>query len=102
MEHPRASLGLRPQLNVSGQVKTYVLDTNVLLHDPRLESLLPRVKAKTLVLWGAGDRVVPVDYGKKFARLIPGAELEVVPECGHLMPFEKPEEFHRAVTGFLG
>src|SRR5690606_40898126 len=29
------SLGLRPQLNVSGRVKTYVLDTNVLLHDPR-------------------------------------------------------------------
>jgi PhoH-like ATPase len=35
MEQPSASLGLRPQLNVSSQVKTYVLDTNVLLHDPR-------------------------------------------------------------------
>ena len=32
---------------------------NPLLHDPRLESLLHRVTAKTLCLWGAHDRVVP-------------------------------------------
>ena len=35
MEYPSASPRAKPQLNVSGQVKTYVLDTNVLLHDPR-------------------------------------------------------------------
>ncbi len=35
MEYPSASPRVQPQLNVSGQVKTYVLDTNVLLHDPR-------------------------------------------------------------------
>jgi pimeloyl-ACP methyl ester carboxylesterase len=75
---------------------------NPLLHDPRLESMLPQIRAKTLVLWGAGDRIVAVDYGKKFARLIPGARLEVIPECGHLIPLEKPAEFHRAVTEFLG
>lgn len=74
---------------------------NPLLHDPRLESLLHRVKARTLCLWGASDRLVSVDYGRKFARLIPGAKLEIVPECGHLVPLEKGEEFHQAVTGFL-
>lgn len=75
---------------------------NPLLHDPRLESMLPRVRAETLVLWGANDRIVPVDYGKKFARLIPGATLEIIPECGHLIPLEKPVAFHQAVTKFLG
>jgi PhoH-like ATPase len=35
MEHPSASSTVRPNLNVTGLVKTYVLDTNVLLHDPR-------------------------------------------------------------------
>ena len=64
--------------------------------------MLPQIRAKTLVLWGAGDRIVAVDYGKKFARLIPGARLEVIPECGHLIPLEKPAEFHGAVTEFLG
>ena len=75
---------------------------NPLLHDPRLESLLPRVKAKTLCLWGAHDRVVPVEYGEKYAKLIPGASLEVIPGCGHMPPFEKTAEFLAAVTRFLG
>jgi len=74
---------------------------NPLLHDPRLEPMLSRVTARTLCLWGAGDRITPVDYGKKFNRLIRGSKLEVIPECGHLVPLEKADEFHRAVTGFL-
>jgi pimeloyl-ACP methyl ester carboxylesterase len=75
---------------------------NPLLHDPRLESLLPRVTAKTLVVWGESDRLCPVDYAHKYARLIPGAKLAIIPECGHLPPLEKPDEFHAAVTEFLG
>ena len=75
---------------------------NPLLHDPRLESLLPRVTAKTLCLWGANDRVVPVEYGEKFAKLIPGASLEVIPSCGHMLPFEKTAEFVAAVSRFVG
>jgi pimeloyl-ACP methyl ester carboxylesterase len=75
---------------------------NPLLHNPRLEAMLPRVGAPTLVLWGGNDRIVAVDYGGKFARLIPSARLEIIPECGHLIPLEKPAEFHEAVTRFLG
>jgi pimeloyl-ACP methyl ester carboxylesterase len=75
---------------------------NPLLHDPRLETLLPRVTARTLCLWGAEDRAVPRAYGEKFARLIPNAELRVIPECGHLPPLEKPAEFLDEVTRFFG
>jgi pimeloyl-ACP methyl ester carboxylesterase len=75
---------------------------NPLLHDPRLEALLPRVTARTLCLWGSHDQVVPVVYGEKFARLIPGARLAVVPKSGHMLPFEQPDVFVRAVTEFLG
>lgn len=75
---------------------------NPLLHDPRLETMLPRVKAPTLCLWGANDNLVPPVYGEKFHRLIPGAKLQVVPECGHLVPLEKPDEFHGIATSFLG
>jgi 2-hydroxy-6-oxonona-2,4-dienedioate hydrolase len=75
---------------------------NPLLHDPRLERLLHRVRAKTLALWGANDRLVPLEYGEKFAKLIPGAVLEVIPACGHMVPFEKPAEWLAAVRRFLG
>src|SRR5262249_307318 len=53
--------------------------------------------------WVLGaERLLNDYYGRKFARLIPEATLEVFPECGHLIPLEKPSEFHQAVTRFLG
>ncbi len=74
---------------------------NPLLHDPALERLLHRVTARTLCLWGANDRVVPLEYGEKYAKLVPGARLEVIPKCGHLVPLEKPDAFVKAVADFL-
>ena len=35
MEHLSGVITLQPQLKVTGKVKTFVLDTNVLLHDPQ-------------------------------------------------------------------
>ncbi len=35
MEHLSGGLSFQPQLKVTGKVKTFVLDTNVLLHDPQ-------------------------------------------------------------------
>jgi pimeloyl-ACP methyl ester carboxylesterase len=75
---------------------------NPLLHNPRLEGMLHRVTARTLCLWGDHDRVVPPVYGEKYARLIAGAELQLVPQCGHLIPLEKPQEFVDHVVKFVG
>ena len=35
MESTTGSVGLKPRLKVSAKAKTFVLDTNVLLHDPQ-------------------------------------------------------------------
>ncbi|MFA5262488.1 MAG: PhoH family protein [Opitutaceae bacterium] len=35
MEHPREAIASNAQIKVAGKIKTYVLDTNVLLHDPQ-------------------------------------------------------------------
>ena len=35
MEQTRGGTALRPRIKVSAKVKTFVLDTNVLLHDPQ-------------------------------------------------------------------
>ena len=35
MEYLSGGITLQPQLKVTGKVKTFVLDTNVLLHDPQ-------------------------------------------------------------------
>jgi pimeloyl-ACP methyl ester carboxylesterase len=71
------------------------------LSNPKLERRLHRITAPTLVAWGDDDRLIPVEHGRRYAGLIPGATLTVVPGCGHAMYFERPAEFARAVADFL-
>jgi pimeloyl-ACP methyl ester carboxylesterase len=45
-----------------------------------------RIKAPTLVLWGGRDQETPVEMAQRFGRLIPHAEVVVLPEQDHF-PF---------------
>lgn len=69
--------------------------------NPKLERRLRRVTAPTRVVWPDDDRIVPIAHGRRYAELIEGAELTVVPDCGHAMYFERPAEFASVVTEFL-
>jgi len=42
------------------------------------------ITAPTIVVHGADDRLVPLSHSEHTASLIPGAELRVLPGCGHL------------------
>jgi pimeloyl-ACP methyl ester carboxylesterase len=50
-----------------------------------------------LVLWGADDRVLPLDDGIVLSRAI-GAPIRVVARCGHLLPVERPTAVVDAVV----
>jgi pimeloyl-ACP methyl ester carboxylesterase len=71
------------------------------LNDPKLERRLRRITAPALVVAPSDDRVIPVEHAKRYAERIGGAEYREVPDCGHAMYFEKPEQFASAVTSFL-
>jgi pimeloyl-ACP methyl ester carboxylesterase len=58
---------------------------------------LYRVKAKTVIVWGESDRLIPPVYGPAFAEKIAGAKLVNVPEAGHMVIAEKPGEVMKAV-----
>jgi pimeloyl-ACP methyl ester carboxylesterase len=67
----------------------------------RLSKRLYRLSAPTLVLWGAEDRLMPPVYAKRWAELLPHATVEMIPEGGHMLPYERPEAFAAAVSRFL-
>jgi pimeloyl-ACP methyl ester carboxylesterase len=52
------------------------------------------------VIWGEHDKILPPAYAAEFQKLIPGARVDIVRECGHLPHNEKPEEFARLVKEF--
>ena len=71
------------------------------MHNPKLRRRLGRIDRPTLVLWGESDRVVRPEYGRAYAQLIPGAELQTIPAAGHYPYLEQPDAFVSAVTAFL-
>jgi pimeloyl-ACP methyl ester carboxylesterase len=71
------------------------------MHDPKLKGRLHRVRIPTLVLWGAADRVVGIEYGRSYAAAIPSARFETIEGAGHFPHLEQPQAFARAVSGFV-
>jgi pimeloyl-ACP methyl ester carboxylesterase len=72
-----------------------------LLYNPQLPRWLRRINVPTLVLWGAADGIVSPEYGRAYARLIPGARFELIKRAGHHPEIEQPEEFAARVAAFL-
>jgi 3-oxoadipate enol-lactonase len=52
---------------------------------------LGEVRAPTLVIHGTEDRLMAVENGELIARLIPGAQLELLEGSGHMFFWEQPE-----------
>jgi len=70
------------------------------MHDPALRSRLARIEVPTLVVWGESDRIVDVEYGRRWAGSIPGARFELVSEAGHFPQIERLDEVLRLIGSF--
>jgi pimeloyl-ACP methyl ester carboxylesterase len=54
-----------------------------------------------LVIWATEDRVMPLDHGRRLARLLPNARLVEIADSYTLIPLDQPTEFARAVREFV-
>ena len=70
------------------------------MSDPTLAERLATVTRPVLVLWGDADRIVDAEYGRAWARAIPGARFELLSESGHLPPLESPQKLLSAIWAF--
>lgn len=61
---------------------------------------ISRLKCPTLIIIGEYDSGMGPDRGKQLQQAIPNSKL-VTLAAGHSSPFEAPDEFNRAVLGFL-
>ncbi|HTN77018.1 MAG TPA: alpha/beta hydrolase [Pirellulaceae bacterium] len=75
---------------------------NPYLHNPKLQHHLDRIACPTLGLWGRQDKLIPLPHGEFIASAIPHAKLQVLDNCGHMLPFEKCGEFAERVCAFVG
>jgi pimeloyl-ACP methyl ester carboxylesterase len=87
-----------------GQQRRLAMAGKILFPIPnrRVSKRLYRVTAKTLVLWGGADKLIVPAYAERWGRLISGATVEIVPDAGHMLPYEQPAAFVGSVSRFLG
>jgi pimeloyl-ACP methyl ester carboxylesterase len=56
---------------------------------------------KTLIIWGAEDRITPLSQAHVGKELMRNSRLHVIENCGHIPQVECPEEFNQALLDFL-
>jgi len=69
---------------------------------PAHRDKLARITVPTLIVWGANDKVVPVDQADLLAAKIPGAKKLILPGARHACYLDAPDAFHKALLEFLG
>ena len=72
------------------------------LHNPRLARWLHRINRPTLVLWGDDDRIVTPDYGRAYAKAIPGGRFQLIEGAGHFPEREQQDRTVTAIEMFAG
>ena len=105
---PLQRLHLDPQIILSSpQLRQSLLGADpakiaglaVVSEDLHLE--LPKVRAETLIAWGAQDTLAPLRTGRVLALKLPRARLAVIERAGHEPMLEAPERFRAVLEPFL-
>jgi pimeloyl-ACP methyl ester carboxylesterase len=116
--HGLAAIGLRPNADVAEVARAYAS-----LEDPsRRAAFLDTLRAvvgtrgqrvdasdrlylaeavPVLLIWGARDSIIPVRHGEDALRAIPGSQLEVFEDVGHMPQLEASGRFIAVLERFL-
>lgn len=66
-----------------------------------LKSVMPAIKAPTLLIWGSDDTATPLSDAKTMERLIPDAGLVNFEGCGHYSFLDNPVGFRAVIREFF-
>lgn len=68
------------------------------------EDLVSSMEALTipcLLVWGEYDIIIPISIAERMKHVIPQAELVIIPEADHGVPFKEPQIFVQYVDRFI-
>ncbi len=68
---------------------------------PDARTHLPALRCPVLVMCGEDDQLTPPELSREIAALAPGAQLVLVPRCGHMLTMEQPEAVNRELRRWL-
>lgn len=62
---------------------------------------IAEVQRPTLIVQAMDDAVVDASHGRILRQTIPGAQIRILPETGHMIPLERPAEMAEAIRTFV-
>jgi pimeloyl-ACP methyl ester carboxylesterase len=60
-----------------------------------------KINKRTLIIWGKNDKISNVRLAYRLRKDIRKSVLKIIPESGHLVQEEKPEEVNKAIINFV-
>lgn len=81
--------------------EAYIRQQQAIMARPDSRPGLKAIDCPTLVLVGDDDRLTPPELSHEMAKAIPGAQLVVVPDSGHLSTMEQPQAVNVALVEWL-
>ena len=59
------------------------------------------INCPALMIFGADDKMVNLEVGKKFSSLVEGSTTHIIENCGHMIMIEKAFEMREKILKFL-
>ncbi|MGB3210937.1 MAG: alpha/beta hydrolase [Desulforhopalus sp.] len=71
------------------------------VYTDEVQSLYAQISVPVLILWGSEDTWIPLERGEVLHEMISGSLLHVVPDAGHLVIEEQPDQLLETIRHFL-
>ncbi|HSI54978.1 MAG TPA: alpha/beta fold hydrolase [Ramlibacter sp.] len=78
-----------------------IRQNRAVIERPDARTHLPSIACPVLVMCGDSDQLTPPEYSREIATLVAGAEIMMVPRCGHMLTMERPDVVNAALSAWL-
>lgn len=65
-----------------------------------IKEVLSNITARTLLIWGENDEIIPHSVGRKFESIIKNSILITIPNCKHVPQMESADDFNKNLIEF--
>jgi pimeloyl-ACP methyl ester carboxylesterase len=89
------------QMGADTGTEAFKRQQTALMSRPDSSPLLANIRCPTLVIVGREDALTLPQVAQEIASGIPGAKLEIIPDCGHLSTMERPAAVNHALRAWL-
>lgn len=102
--HPDHAAALAPaylDMVLGAGAEQLVRQNRAVIGRPDARAHLPSLECPVLVLCGEDDVLTPPACSREIASLVPHAQLQLLPRCGHMLTMEQPDLVNAALAGWL-